>query len=121
MAPDLVAVLIAEMHFDAGDMLRQMDERAFHRRFGLNGQFFATCDVVDCVDLDFYDFCLSSFCQFRKRSWRPSPFSWLDPLFPVEAHDFTAFETQHQLIAFKGKCRLFSFPNRLRANRIAMH
>ncbi len=42
MAPALVVVLIVEMHFDAGDMLRQMAERAFHRRFGLLGQFFAT-------------------------------------------------------------------------------
>jgi hypothetical protein len=52
-----------------------------------------------------------TFRLFRKRAWRPSPFSGLDPPFPVEAHDFAAFETQRQLIAFRGKFRLF--PSRI--------
>ncbi len=52
MEPALGAVLIAEMHFDAGDMIRQMVEGAFHRRFGMFGQLFATFDVIVCVNLD---------------------------------------------------------------------
>lgn len=46
MSATLGAVFIAEMHFDASDMLRQMAECVFHRRFGMLGQFFATFDVI---------------------------------------------------------------------------
>ncbi len=86
MAPRLVAILIAEMHFDAADMFRQMAERVFHRRFDLFGQFFMTCDVVVCVYL-VHDFCffLSLVSKLRVAT--------NDHLFPVEAHDFAAIET----------------------------
>jgi len=45
----------------------------FANAFGLLGQFFATCDVVVCVDLDFHNFCfLSSACSKANVAAKPA-------------------------------------------------
>ena len=51
-APGLFAVLVAEMDFDAGNVFRQVVERAGNGSFGLLAQRFATCDVIVGVDLN---------------------------------------------------------------------
>jgi len=56
ISPGFVSVLVTEMHFDAGDMFRQVAHGALHCGFGLVGQRFATRDVIVGVDLDFHDF-----------------------------------------------------------------
>ncbi len=53
-APAFLAVLIAEVDFDAGDMFRQVAERVFHNSFGLLVKFGAAFDIVVCVNLDLH-------------------------------------------------------------------
>jgi hypothetical protein len=54
IASTFAGVLIAEMHFDAGDMFRKVSELASHCCFGMLGQLFAMRHVIVCVDLDFH-------------------------------------------------------------------
>jgi hypothetical protein len=46
------------MDFDAGNVFRQVAERAGDGSFGVLAQCFATCDVIVGIDLDFHDFLL---------------------------------------------------------------
>jgi hypothetical protein len=53
MAPAFLIVLIADMDFDPGNMVREVAQGTLNNRFGLPD--FATVDVMTGIDLNFHN------------------------------------------------------------------